>query len=244
MSAKDMLAFAADHGVRLTCLDSLTGWTPIRVPRDAAQDLREMYDVPIDESFAIVDALELNSIMAVAGYDKDAVPLPVLIEGFGKLCDRAAKQGIQVDVEFMPFWGMPDLASAWAIVGGAARDNSGIVVDTWHFAKGNYDLDLLRSLPGKYLTGVQVADGLKRQRGLTLQDDTLRYREFPGEGELPLIETLKIIKDKRHLRHIGPEVFSDEADKLSPEQAGKKSGDTTRRVLKAAGISFGEQHIG
>ena len=63
---------------------------------------------------------------------------------------------------------------------------------------------------------------MKRQRGATLFEDTVRFREFPGEGELPVIEILKILYEKGHLRQIGPEVFCDEADSLSPFVAGKR----------------------
>ena len=162
-----------------------------------------------------------------------------MIDGFGRLCDRAERQGLWVDLEFMPFWGLPDLAGAWAIVDGVKRKNAGIMVDTWHFSKGNPDFELLRSLPGEPFVSVQVADAMNRQRGATLFEDTVRYREFPGEGELPVIEILKILYEKGHLRQIGPEVFSDQADSLSPSAAGKRSAASLGRVLEAAGIPLG-----
>jgi sugar phosphate isomerase/epimerase len=158
------------------------------------------------------------------------------IDGFGHLCERAAKQGLWVDLEFMPFWGVPDLGSAWAIVGAAAQNNSGILIDTWHFARTKIDLDLLASIPGKHFAGVQVGDATKIVRGDTLLDDRTRYCEFPGEGEMPIIEMLRAIAAKGHLRHIGPEIYSDAADELSPVDAGRKSGFTLANVLKAANI--------
>lgn len=64
----------------------------------------------------------------------------------------------------------------------------------------------------------------------------MRFRKFPGEVQLPVVEILKILHHKGHLRHIGPEVFSDEADELSPAAAGKRSAESLGRVLEAAGI--------
>jgi sugar phosphate isomerase/epimerase len=215
----------------------------LRVPSEINPELRERFDVSADECFAICEALGLKSILAVAGYDKNALPLEVLIEGFGRLCDRAERQGLWVDLEFMPFWGLPDLASAWAIVDGAKRKNAGKMVDTWHFSKGNLDFELLRSLPGEQFVSVQVADGMIRQRGVTPFEDTVRFRKFPGEGELPVIEILKILYEKGHLRHVGPEVFSDEADSLSPFVAGKRSAESLWRVLQAAGIPSLGSHL-
>jgi len=236
LTPKDMLALAADHGVELRYLDSLTDWAPIRVPREVNPALRERFDMSMDESFEIIDALELKSILAVAGYDLGSVPEDVLIEGFARMCDRAASAGLWVDLEFMPFWGLPDLATAWRIVNGANRPNSGIMVDTWHFSKGNFDLDLLKSIPGERLVSVQIADALKRQRGATLFEDTVRYRMFPGEGELPVVEVLHVLQQKGQLRSVGPEVFSDEADLLSPEESGRRAAVTTLAVLRDAGI--------
>ena len=227
---------ASDKGVALRHLDTLTDWAPIRVPSEIDAGLRSRFDVSVDECFAICEALGLETILAVAGYDKDAIPLEILVDGFGRLCDRAAQNGLWVDLEFMPFWGLPDLASAWAIVGAVQRKNAGIMIDTWHFSKGNPDFALLRSLPGERFVSVQVADAMRDQRGATLFEDTVRFRKFPGEGELPIAEILTILHQKGHLRRIGPEVFSDEADALSPEIAGKRSAESLHHVLHAAGI--------
>jgi sugar phosphate isomerase/epimerase len=236
LSAKDMVAMASDKGVALRHLDTLTDWAPVRVPSEIDAGLRSRFDVSADECFAICEALGLETILAVAGYDEGAIPLEVLVEGFGRLCDRAAQNGLWVDLEFMPFWGLPDLATAWAIVAAAQRKNAGIMVDTWHFSKGNPDFALLKSLPGECLVSVQVADALQAQQGATLFEDTVRFRKFPGEGELPIAEILAILHKKGHLRRIGPEVFSDEADALPPEIAGKRSAESLRRVLHAAEI--------
>jgi hypothetical protein len=110
------------------------------------------------------------------------------------------------------------------------------MIDTWHFSKGNPDFALLKSLPGECLVSVQVADAIQAQRGETLFEDTVRFRKFPGEGELPIAEILTILHQKGNLRRIGPEVFSDEADALSPEIAGKRSAESLCRVLRSAGI--------
>jgi hypothetical protein len=70
------------------------------------------------------------------------------------------------------------------------RKNAGIMLDTWHFSRGNPDFALLKSLPGECLVSVQVADARRDQRGATLFEDTVRFRKFPGEGELPIAESL------------------------------------------------------
>src|SRR5260370_21570951 len=219
ISAKDMLAMASDKGVIIGHVDTLTDWAPTRLHAEIDAGLRARFDVTADECFRTCEALGLKTILAVAGYDKGAFPLEILIDGCGRLCDRAARYGLWVDLEFMPFWGMQDLASAWEIVGGALRENAGIMVDAWHFSKGNPDFELLHSLPGEIFVSVQLADAMKGQRGTTLFEDTVRFRKFPGEGELPVVEILTILREKGHLRNIGPEVFSDGAHALSPKSS-------------------------
>lgn len=236
LSFTDIRAIASDAGVPLTNLDSLTDWTPIRTPSDVDQELWDRYQFSIDEGLEMCAELGLKSILAIPGFDKGALPLDVLIEGFADFCDRAAQIGVRIDLEFMPFWGVPDLASAWAIVDGANRPNSGITVDVWHFCKGHPDFALLQSIPGDKLVEVQVDDGQWRQISSSQHEDTVRYRNFPGEGQMPVVEVLKILWEKGHLRSIGPEVFSDEANALDPVAAGKKCGDTLWKVLKEAGI--------
>lgn len=234
LSGADIKAKAADAGVPISHLDTYTDWAPIRVPGEVNEALRERFDVSGDECFEICEALDIKAILAVAGYDPGTIEHSRLVDGFGALCDRAANAGIWVDLEFMPFWGMPDLASAWAVVREADRQNSGILVDTWHFSKGNPDFELLRSIPDRFIVASQVSDAQRALRGATLFEDTVRYREFAGEGEMPIVEILEILIAKG-LQNIGPEVFSDYADTLSPREAGERCGRTLRAVLEKAG---------
>ena len=234
LSAADMLNMTRDHELILSHLDTVTDWAPIRVPGEVNAALRERFDVSADECFEICEQLGLTDMLAVAGYDLNAIPQSQLVDGFAGLCDRARAAGIWVDLEFMPFWGLPNLEDAWAIVNAAERSNSGILIDTWHFPRGKLDLDLLRSIPDRFLASCQVSDATKEIRGATLFEDTVRYRKFAGEGELPVVEILTILVEKG-LRNIGPEVFSDEADEMTPEASGVKAGKTLRIVLEKSG---------
>lgn len=234
LSGKEMVGMADDLGLVISHLDTVTDWAPIRVPGEVNEALRERFDVSADECFEIAEDLGLTDMLAVAGYDVGTVPHPVLVEGFGALCDRAHAAGIWVDLEFMPFWGLPNLEDAWAIVRDADRSNSGILIDTWHFPRGKLDLDLLRAIPDRFIASSQVSDATKEIRGSSLFEDTVRYRKFAGEGELPVREILEILLAKG-LRNVGPEVFSDEADRMTPEASGKRAGATLRATLLAAG---------
>ena len=62
--------------------------------------------------------------------------------------------------EFLPWTGIPDLATAWRIVESAARENAGILLDTWHWQRqpGGPAVDVLRGIPGDRIPVLQVCD--------------------------------------------------------------------------------------
>jgi sugar phosphate isomerase/epimerase len=141
-----------------------------------------------------------------------------------------------VDLEFMPILGLRDLATAWSIVGAVAASNSGLMIDTWHFAKSHSSLELLKSIDARYLRSFQVSDGYRSSRGRDLLEELLFYRRFPGEGELNVVAVLAAVYARGSLRQIGSEVFSHEANGMTALAAGAHSGATLRRVMSTAGI--------
>ncbi|MDA3635143.1 MULTISPECIES: sugar phosphate isomerase/epimerase family protein [Rhodococcus] len=117
---------ADDRGIGLH-LDTVTGWAPIRVPSGADDALVARFDFTVEQCLELVDALDLRSLLAVAVFDHDTVPTDTLVRGFADLCDAALTREIPVNLEFMPFWGVPDLAAAWNIVERAQKPNSGLI---------------------------------------------------------------------------------------------------------------------
>jgi sugar phosphate isomerase/epimerase len=231
ISLPEMKRIAEDAGVPIRHYDSLTAWAPIRLPSWAPARMRARFDVSLARALDICDVLGVTNIVAVAAFPRNSVDQERLIEGFADLCDLVAKAGIRVELEFMPILGVPDLATAWDIVRGATRNNSGLMLDTWHFVKSGSSIELLRSIPGEYLRSIQLSDGYADLRGKDLFEDMIRWREFPGEGELPVLDLFKIASSVGKLRHVGPEVFSKRADSMAAREAGTRSGAAMRAIL-------------
>jgi sugar phosphate isomerase/epimerase len=105
------------------------------------------------------------------------------------------------------------------------------MLDTWHFVKSGSSIELLRSIPGEYLHSIQLSDGYADLRGKDLFEDMIQWREFPGEGELPVLDLFKIASSVGKLRHVGPEVFSKRADSMAAREAGTRSGAAMRAIL-------------
>jgi len=234
---RDLVLIAEDAGVPIRHLDTITDWAPVRYPAWLEGQLRDRFDVTMDEGLAMAQALGVETILAFPGFDlSEAAPLDVLANGFGRLVDRAADIGAAVQLEFAPMLGVPNLASAWDIVRESARPGAGLMIDIWHFFKGGLDLGLLKSIPAEHLWSVQVSDGWVEARDESQLADGFYHRAFPGEGELPIVQVLEIVADKGNLRMVGPETFSAEADSLSASDAGLRDGDGTRAVLTSAGL--------
>ncbi len=236
-SARDLQTFAEDHGVTIRHLDTLATWAPVQIDLAAFDDeMRRRWSVTVEEGLNICAELGLTQILATAPYLKNGVPLGQLIDGFGDLCTRAAKLGVWVDLEPMPFFGCPTVADAWAVVGGAAQPNSGILMDSWHFFRAGQTLDCLADIPDRCFRTMQLSDTPRAKTVEAQWEETVNHRRWPGQGELPLVEFIQAVRNKGHLAAVGQEVFSLEADRLSPEAAGRVAGETTRSVLEAAGI--------
>lgn len=233
-----MRAIAANAGAPLRHLDTLTAWAPFQLdPGDFDREMNERWTTPVERGLAICAELGLRQILATATYRPGAVPLPQLIDGFGDLCARAARLGIWVDLEPMPFFGCPTVATAWEVVRSAAQPNSGVLVDSWHFFKAGQTVEALADVPGHCLRTMQISDAPLRQIGPTLIGDMMEHRRWPGQGELPVADLIRAVAAKEHLRAVGQEVFSLEADAVTPEGAGRIAGETTWAVVRVAGVA-------
>ncbi|MBL8271670.1 sugar phosphate isomerase/epimerase family protein [Steroidobacter sp.] len=111
-----------------------------------------------------------------------------VIDHFGQLCDAAAKRKLTADIEFVTWTETADLARAAAIVGAAARDNGGLLIDTLHFSRSHDDIAELAKLPRHWFHYAQVCDAPseppKTLDGLIFA--ARNERMFPGAGGLDL----------------------------------------------------------
>jgi 4-hydroxyphenylpyruvate dioxygenase len=140
-------------------------------------------------------------------------------------------------LEFIPLWGICDLATAWQVLQIANRSNTGLAFDFWHYIRGGPDDALLRSIPGSRISYVQVTDAeasLPPRRSLF--DDCLFHRLPPGQGGLPVKHLLDILCEIGGIERVGPEVFSAKLDALSAEAIAQALREPYWRTLANSGI--------
>jgi sugar phosphate isomerase/epimerase len=135
---------------------------------------------------AIEAGAELGATrLAVAGDDPD---IDLVAAKMAELCDIALPLGIAVDLEFMPFRAIGDLAAALAVVARAARPNAHVLVDALHMFRSRSDPGLLARADPALLGTFQLCDaGAAMPVGAAaLAEEARTRRLLPGDGALDL----------------------------------------------------------
>ena len=230
-SDADLRVLLDDHGLTVAELDPVWWWLPgaseVVIPPDV--DTQEVFRYGEPELFAIADAVGARSVNAVDVFGGDWT-VHAAAEALAGLCERAAEHGLLVHVEFLPWSRIPDIGTAWEIVRTADRPNAGIAVDAWHFFRSNADEKTLRAIPGDKILGVQLDDGPATAEP-NLVRASLHERRLPGEGDFDLAGLVAALRDVGACAPFGVEVFSDALHALGAEEAARRAGDATRRLV-------------
>ena len=142
------------------------------------------------------------SFDALGGIDRAAADLR-------ELGERAARRGLRIAFEALA-WGrhINDYRDSWEAVRRADHPAVGLVLDTFHILARKTDLGAIRSIPRDRIFLVQVADAP------VLQMDYLswsrHYRNFPGQGELPLLDLMEALAVTGYDGPLSLEIFNDQ----------------------------------
>jgi sugar phosphate isomerase/epimerase len=223
-----LCANARDRGVEPLMLESFSSWYDHEPPPKWFPPTT----YTLDDHLKAAETFGSTDLTITAPFRTTTETTDSLTERFAVVCDRCADAGIAVHLEFVPFPPISSLAIAWDIVRGAARRNGGILFDTWHFFRGEPDLDLLATIPGDHIFSVQVSDGSTELQE-SLVKDTFRHRRLPGDGVFDLVGVLRTLRSTGGLRLVGPEVLSIELDALPPVEAARLAGEALDRLVAA-----------
>ena len=222
----DVRRLIEDHGLVVADLDPLLRWLP---------------DEPIPPGFAaatepefhaIAEAVGARSLNVAQGFGAH-VDLDRAAEALAGVCDRAREHGLLVTLEYLPWSGIPDAATALAIAMRTGRVNATLMVDTWHTFRGRTDDAQLLTIPGARVGSVQLNDA-PAEPAADLVVETLNARLVPGEGAIPLVRWLRILDAIGSSAPIGVEVFSAALDRLPPLEVGRRCGAAARALLAQA----------
>jgi len=170
LNAAAMADIASSAGVPVLEVEYLTGWGST-ADRNADQQRKERTVFDMARAFGV---RHMNAGLL------EHLPVDQITEAFAGLCDRAGSD-LTVALEFMPYSGVPDLATAWRIVRDADRPNAALIVDVWHWVRAGMVAADLASVPAAAIIAVQLCDVLAEPM-TPPRTESLGHRLPPGHG--------------------------------------------------------------
>jgi sugar phosphate isomerase/epimerase len=145
---------------------------------------------------------------------------------FGWSADHFGGSGVGLAVEFSPLTRVKTIADARELLAGAGGDaRTGVVVDTWHFFRGDDRWPDLEAFPVDDVAFVQFSDGLPA--GKDPGHDTLHRRALPSHGEFDLGGFSARLRAKSFRGPVSVEVLSEELRALPVKEFARQTMDTS-----------------
>ena len=188
------------NGVSVISFDGVMAGLP-RLSPEAAQ-----YRLPEDDYIRMAEETGATCFNVPHYRGDPATPLNEFVDHLGPFCERAARYGIAIALEFLPGTGIPDVASANRICEAIGLPTLGITVDTWHLARNRGSTADIRNLPSGRIKAFQISDRAADEDDKP--DEEMWGRLIPGEGVLPLKETIELVMANNPDIGIDGEVFS------------------------------------
>lgn len=115
------------------------------------------------------------------------------IDGFAALSEMAAARGLKVSAEIGSLGPLDRVAPALAIAKAVGLPNFSLLIDSMHFFRLGNRLEDLAALDPALIGYVQLADAPWAPRFETYIEEAMYERMVPGEGDLPLVEFLRLV---------------------------------------------------
>lgn len=208
-----------DNGIKFLEVEFLTDWHLQGAPRTASDKMR-------DELLEIAGELGAHNLKVAGGLFEEGPPdVPLMRDSFAILCDKAQPFGVNVVIEFLPFSSVNTIDRAIAVTEGV-RPNGGLLVDTWHVARGGMSFDEIAKLPLELVKSIELDDA-NHAIVESLFNDSTHHRKFCGDGELDVPEFIQQIVNVGYRGPWGVELISAECRKLPLDIAAQRAFDST-----------------
>lgn len=220
----DLFAQSSMPPLSINSIEHIT----FRAPQDYERIKQECRELS-----KIAAAIECPYIVVVPGRlpagDVDVVEESVRV--LTELCDIAAEHGVALGFEFLgqPDCSVPTLDLADEIVRTAARDNLGLVIDSFHFYTGGSNVRMMENLDPRsiYIFHINDAEDLPR---VELED---RHRLLPGLGILPLREMVAAFRSIGYDDVASVEIFRPEYWDRDPLELARDAKTTAEQIVNS-----------
>jgi sugar phosphate isomerase/epimerase len=202
------------------------GGTVTQVPRLLRSRGLECTDVGIlriGEGDAEDDAQALAALAAATGARVcvtvlTTAPSRDAVRELAACAAIVSEVGARLALEPVPYGPLKRLSEAAALCTAVGWERCGLLVDTWHFFRGDRPWELLRSLSSEQVALVHVNDALPPITDSLLFESRFR-RETLGAGTFPIGEFKAAVDALGYGGTISPEILSTRIRRLPPSVA-------------------------
>ena len=200
----DVRKAVRDLGLQIVTLQ------PFRDFEGMPDDKRARAFARAERKFDVMQELGCDLLMICSNVSPDSLGgIDRAAADLHELGERAPRRGLRVAFEALA-WGrhINDYRDAWEAVRRADHPAVGLVLDSFHILARKTDLGAIRAIPGDRIFLVQIADAP------LLQMDYLswsrHFRNFPGQGDLPLIDFMEALAATGYDGALSLEIFNDQ----------------------------------
>ncbi len=194
---KEMKRILDDNGIKHVELEFINDWF-LDGARKAESDSRKKR---LLEASEILHAKHVK----VGDFYNSTSPMPHVIESFAALCADAENYGATIGFEIMGCAMINNIKDALSMVETAGVKNGGLIIDIYQVANLGMTYDEISRIPLKYLTNVELNDGILP--GSPNHDPS--NRSFCGEGEYDIKGFINCVINMGYTGPWGIEVISE-----------------------------------
>lgn len=215
------------HGIEVLELEFLDDWYQPAGSRRIASDVKR--------GLLLRAAAELGAarIKVGASMGDGSVDVDRAGEELARLGEEAARSGTRIGVEPMPFTEFKTPQFAADVIRRSGRSNVGLYLDVWHVARAAVPYESLSEIPVSMIEAVELDDALAEPAG-SLWDDTLNNRLLPGDGELDVVEYVRVLLEAGYTGSFSVEILSADYRKLPILAAVSSAFQASDRVVRLA----------
>ena len=183
---------------------------PFRDFEGMPDSLRNRVFARAERKFDVMEELGCDLLMICSNVAPDSLGgIERAAADLHELGERAAKRALRVAFEALA-WGrhISDYRDAWEAVRRANHPAVGLVLDTFHILARKTDLSAIRAIPRDRIFLVQMADAPMLQ--MDYLSWSRHFRNFPGQGDLPLLEFMEALAATGYDGPLSLEIFNDQ----------------------------------
>jgi len=218
-SAAKIVELLKQNNLEVAEMCALMGWM------GAQGEARQKAFAHAARVLALCESVNCPVVVACACFG--TCDLDDAITDFRDLCQLAAKHKVRCALEFVG--GVPqfhDVKSAWEVAEAADQPNGGIMVDSFHFYRGNSTLAQLDAVPDEKLYLMHINDA----QDLPKHELTGANQVYPGLGVIPLEEIVALHRKKNYQGYYSLEIANPDYWEVDPKLVAREGARALRKL--------------